>query len=64
LPGIRKIGLDMAGAVQLARLAPRQRHDIAAADEVTQGGVSDQPGRAGDHNLLVRHLQNSRDNCL
>ena len=61
LPGIRQIGLNMAGAVQLARLAPRQRDQLAptGATEVAQGGVSYQPGRARDDNLLGRHRQNS-----
>jgi hypothetical protein len=54
-----KVDRHMARAIELARLAPRQRHDLASIQcaEVPQGGVSHQPGRAGDHYLLVGHFQ-------
>ena len=57
---LRRIGQvdrNVAGAVEFARLAPRQRHNVAAARraEVPQCGISDQPRRARDHDFLVCH---------
>ena len=60
LRALRRIGQvdrHVAGAVELARLAPRQRDNFAAAGsaEVPQCGISDQPCRARDHHFLVCH---------
>ena len=60
LRALRRIGqIDryVAGAMELARLAARQRYNFAAAGpaEVPQCGISHQPGRARDHYFLVGH---------
>ncbi len=54
---IHEVDGQMAGAVELARLAAGQRNDLDAAGalEMPQGGVADQPRRARDHNLLACH---------
>jgi hypothetical protein len=61
LRSIRQIDLNVKGAMEIARLSPRQRHDLAfaGAAEVPQRGTSHQPRRARDNNLLLRHRQNS-----
>ena len=60
LRALRRIGqVDryVAGAMEIARLAARQRYNVAAAGpaEVPQCGISHQPGRARNHNFLVGH---------
>ena len=61
LRSIRQIELNVTGAMEVARLAPRQRDHLAlpGAAEVPQRSTSHQPRRARDDNLLVRHRQNS-----
>jgi hypothetical protein len=47
----------VVGAVEIARLSPRQRYDVATAGsaEVPQCGISHQPRRARDHHLFASH---------
>ena len=57
---LRRIGQvdrNVPGAVKLARLATRQRQNVASPDaaEVPQCGISHQSGRARDHHFLVCH---------
>ena len=65
LGGIGQIDRDVTGAVELARLAPRQRDHLASAGsaEMPQGGASHQTGGAGDHNLLACHSHVLRCDC-
>ena len=62
LRGIGEVDRHVTGAVELARLAPRQRHNVAPtrAAEVPQRGISDQTGRACDHDFLVCHFRLQR----
>ena len=57
LRGIGQVDRDVAGAVELARLSPRQRDHLASAGsaEMPQGGASHQTRGARDHDLLARH---------
>ena len=61
LRSIRQIELNVTGAMEIARLSPRQRNHLAfaGAAEVPQRSTSHQPRRARDNNLLGRHRQNS-----
>ena len=57
---LRRIGQvdrHVAGAIEFARLAARQRYHFAAAGaaEVPQCGISHQTRRARNHNFLVGH---------
>jgi hypothetical protein len=49
------------GAVKLARLATRQRQNVASpgAPEVPQCGISHQSSRTCDHHFLVCHAGSS-----
>jgi hypothetical protein len=62
LRGIAEIDGHEPRAMQIARLAPRQCHDLTAAHttEVPQGGASNEPGRACNHDLLACHRAASR----
>jgi hypothetical protein len=57
LRGFGQVDLDVPGAEELARLAPRQRHNVASTGraEVPQCGISHQSGRARDHHFLPCH---------
>jgi hypothetical protein len=56
---IRQIYLNVTGAMEIARLSPRQRDHLAGAAEVSQRGASHQPCRARDNNFPGRHLEDS-----
>jgi hypothetical protein len=58
---LRRVGeveRDVTRAVEIARLTPRQRHNLRAADcaEVPQGGVADETGGTGHYDFLVCHF--------
>ena len=65
LGGIGQIDRNVTGAVELARLAPRQRDHLASTGsaEMPQGSASHQTGGAGHHNLLARHSHVLRCDC-
>ena len=56
--GAGEIDRHVPRAVEIARLAARQRDALAiiGCTEVPQGGAADQAGGAGDHDFLVGHV--------
>ena len=66
LGGIGQVDRDVTGAVELARLAPRQRDHLASAGaaEMPQGGVSHQPRGARDDYLFGHSHVLRCDLCL
>ena len=58
LRGIGKIEHDVAGTIEIARLAPRQRYNLRTTGcaEVPQRGIAHEPGGAGHHDFLACHF--------
>ena len=65
LGGIGQVDRDVTGAVELARLSPRQRDHLASAGaaEMPQGSASHQTRGARDNDLLACHSHVLRCDC-